>query len=455
MNQPSETYRKPTVEALREIFGKDTIFHPCRKKEAFWGSWQKRTVLDMDAKAIRKTDLAAQTGVLCGANSDGLVCLDLDTLDGLAAFTKALPPDLRTTRVIGKPGRAKFFFRVPRYDAGRKRELKRNGAKAGDYIANGAQAVVAGIHHETGEPYRIEDTSPPIQTTLEKLNEWLKAADFQPIRTQAKHAPACVVVCSNEEDKKNPLPVSPESENEETRLAEIERRIAHFERADQRAAELPDGIRELFQKHVQERWNPEPAGRNRFIVEAVPVLIRRMSPARVLAVCMAWLQVHREYFNDTEEQHAAETSTHIDATLATYRQNLRTRERGIYDSLSVLYRDAFRICRDLARCDGPPPPQFFLSADELAQRLGTSPSAATNMLRKLAGLQIFTKTERGTKRAAGVQGRANKWQWNMSLEPFEQIATLRTLEPDAATKSAPAVEQRNDKKQEEPGHAER
>jgi hypothetical protein len=165
---------------------------------------------------------------------------------------------------------------------------------------------------------------------------------------------------------------------------------------------------------------------------------------------MAWLQVHREYFNDTEEQHAAETSIHIKATLATYRQNLKPGERGIYDSLTDPYQDAFRICRDLARCDGPPPPpQFFLAAGELAQRIDGHGTAAARILHKLERFGIIALTEQGTKHTAGVQGRANKWKWNMSLEPFAQNPPGLSAEIGTEENAASAVDTRNDKKPEE------
>lgn len=500
MSEPGQSYRKPTVEELRSIFGRDSVFLPCRKKKALPKCWQNRTVLDIDADAIRKTDLAPQTGVLCGVNSGGLVCLDFDTPDGLEAFTSALPPDLRTTRVVGKPGRAKLFFRVAKHDAGKKRKLKRHGAEAGDYLANASQAIVAGIHHETGRPYRIEDKSPPFQTTPEQLTAWLLASGFEPFNHPTPPACACVVVCSNEEERKNPLsnllpsesdmqmqqfaeikkciallgavavnhstpPARPcvvecsnegerknplqnslPPESDTQRNAEIKRRIDLSAGVAVRAAELPDGIRELFQKHVQERWHPQPAGRNRLIVEAVPVLIRRMSPARVLAVCMAWLQIHRDWFTDTEEQHAAETSAHIEATLATYRQNLKTGERGIYDSLLQSERDAFRVCRDLARCEKEPPPQFFLAAGELALRIEGHATAASRILQKLEALGIVSLVERGTRHAPGARGRANKWKWNMSLEPFERVAAADCPDADGADNSPSAVDALTDKK---------
>ena len=254
MSKPKQAYRKPTVEELRRIFGADAVFHQCRKKRAIPKSWQRRTMLDMDDDAIRKTDIAPQTGVLCGINSDGLVCLDFDTPDGLAAFTSALPPGLRTTRVTGKPGRAKLFFRVPKHNVGKKRKLKRNGTDAGDYLANASQAIVAGIHHETGNPYRIEDKSPPHQTTPQQLDAWLQAAGFEP----PKHppAPACVVECSNEEKRKNPFPSSSSPENNTHQIAEIKRRIAHDAEAQLRIKALPDGVRELFQMHFRDRWHP-------------------------------------------------------------------------------------------------------------------------------------------------------------------------------------------------------
>lgn len=169
-------YRKPSVKTLRGIFGEGSVFHPCREKRPIWKKWQLRTVHEMDEKAIREIDPAPQTGVLCGSNSNGLVCLDFDNRAALAQFLSVLQPELRTTCVVGKPGRAKFFFRIPQNETRNKQKLRINGADVGDWLDNLSQAIVAGIHHETGEPYKIEDASPPFECARKQLELWLAEA---------------------------------------------------------------------------------------------------------------------------------------------------------------------------------------------------------------------------------------------------------------------------------------
>lgn len=175
-----------------------------------------------------------------------------------------------------------------------------------------------------------------------------------------------------------------------------------------------------------------------------------MSAARVLAVCMAWLQVHRAWFTDSEAQHEAETRAHTKAALDTYYQNIEADERGIYDSLPPSERDAFRVCRDLARCEAEPPPQFFLSGCQLALRIGALPTEAARTLQRLKRIGIIAMTKQGTKRTAGVLGRANLWKWNMSLESFE-----RRTGDDAESNSASAVDALTDKKGNEASPPER
>jgi hypothetical protein len=115
----------------------------------------------MDADYIQMVDSAPQTGILCGSNSGELVCIDVDDEATVMRFVEALPRGFRTTIVMGRPGRAKFFFRLTEGETGKKRKLVANGVNIGDWLANGSQAIVAGDHHETGGAYFISGSPTP------------------------------------------------------------------------------------------------------------------------------------------------------------------------------------------------------------------------------------------------------------------------------------------------------
>jgi Bifunctional DNA primase/polymerase, N-terminal len=401
------------IERLRAIFGESAVLLPCAEKIPLGKSgrkltgWQKLTAAMMsDAAWLAELRSKPQVGVRCG---DGLLCIDLDEADALAAFRVALPSGVRTTVTLGQPGRAKYFFRVAPGTCGRKRYLYRHDRKIGELLANGSQAIIAGVHHETGQPYTLDDDSPPMETTVEQIEAWLEVAgvSFTGRRGRGQRSKCGVGAGTVEgEDevpacRENFLPPPPPSFPDKNMVAvEILARVKADQRAGERLAAYPVTMQKLYRDHVEREWPARPGQRNQFIVDAIPALLRRVAPAVAVRLAGVWYELHRELFEDSRETHEYEAGEHCANCLHSYRLALGECEGAIYDALGERGQAAFRIARDLARCPSrAKPPCFPLSEQELAVRLAIHPEEARRLLAKLHTLGLIEIEAKGKPRA--------------------------------------------------------
>jgi hypothetical protein len=446
--------RANTVTQLRRMFGARAVLLPCAEKSPRdksgrkMAGWQKLTPAVMnDPFWFKELCSKPQIGVLCGDNSGGLLCVDLDEAAALAAFQGALPDGTRTTKIIGQPGRAKYFFRLPHGMAGKKQKLYRSGAEIGDWIANAAQAIVSGVHHKTGQPYRIDDDSPPMDTTVEQIKSWLlKAGLTLGRRENSQQGSQCYVECSNVEMQDagmqnagcrenpqifSPLPPSgkaqiaaPNSVDTDEAADDVLASIEIEKKVTERLAEQPPAMQKLWRDHIGEKFPIGVRQRNAFIVAAMPALIRRVAPEIARKLALLQYDLHKELFADPRERHAYEAGEMLDAALRTYCDALSAKEGAIYNALTAHEQAIFRICRDLARHRSRvAPPSFILSAEELGIRLGIPTMAAYRLLNRFATrLHLIDLVEKGTRRAQGVKGKASVYRWRISMEPWPEGA---------------------------------
>lgn len=97
---------------------------------------------------------------------------------------------------------------------------------------------------------------------------------------------------------------------------------------------------------------------------------------------------------------------------------LSTAERAAYATLEdESKRVAFRICQSLSCCttdESVPPPQFFISAEQLGARLGILSMSAWRILADFEKKSFITKFVKGQKRTAGVRARATIYKWSLT-----------------------------------------
>ena len=168
-----------------------------------------------------------------------------------------------------------------------------------------------------------------------------------------------------------------------------------------------------------------PGARNEMLNRAVPYLLHCVCEKIVL-------RFHMRFFDEagkpggwrgTREEHQRSVEGLIAGCLNSYPGDLASAERTIYDALcDDRERAAFRICRDLARFDDTahdnPPGIYPLAYGELAARLDCANACAEEILKDRFAKELgFHRIEtRGTRRAKGQRGIANRWRWLLRVE---------------------------------------
>jgi hypothetical protein len=164
-----------------------------------------------------------------------------------------------------------------------------------------------------------------------------------------------------------------------------------------------------------------PGSRNELLKTAVPYLLHVVCEQLVLEFL---LRHYREIgklagWRATLDEHETSIRSLIDGTVRDYPEKLSFSERAIYGQLrDDTERAAFRIIRDLAKCDATerqcPPGVLILSRPELAARLASSSfsSARAILCKRFANdLGIIEVETRGLQRTKGQRGGATRWRW--------------------------------------------
>jgi hypothetical protein len=193
---------------------------------------------------------------------------------------------------------------------------------------------------------------------------------------------------------------------------------ASREARDLLAAKHPQLVR-LYTEFIDLHYQAQEHARNGFIVKAVPFLYRAVAAQFVLELVGCFYDCNRALFHDPREQHMKESKAMLESVAKTYIAELSAVERKIYEALPEREQDAFRICRDLASLPEPKrkPRTFFMSFNQLGDRLGIHPMQAQRIMRQLQGYGLLKQLKKGTQRAAGVRGEAGTYQWLLQRQP--------------------------------------
>lgn len=186
----------------------------------------------------------------------------------------------------------------------------------------------------------------------------------------------------------------------------LERRLQR--QALDRAFEATPRLARIFRNFVESR--PALSGqRNVTITKIVPSLYSVVADGVALQLSLVWFDMNRAVFKDTREQHTRETEAMLRGFAKTYEEAIPAETRSVYAILDVREQAAFRVCRDLAaRGDGQ---KFFLSCDELGERLGCNSRQAHRILSGFVGDGLLQRTTLGQARAPGVRPLATEWKW--------------------------------------------
>lgn len=177
----------------------------------------------------------------------------------------------------------------------------------------------------------------------------------------------------------------------------------------------------LYLLLVDRRREARSGERNREIVQSVPFLYRAVS-VETVRLFMSWFyRANENFFHSPIETHMQEIEAMLKAVEVSYVTELAPTEQEFWNALGERERDAFRICRDLAfrkSANELPPPLFYLSQENLAERLGLFKTsggpqgeAAGRTLRFLTDFGAIGVHIPGLRRATGTAGRATQYKW--------------------------------------------
>ncbi len=174
----------------------------------------------------------------------------------------------------------------------------------------------------------------------------------------------------------------------------------------------------LYTALVEPRYHVQPHTRNHFITQAVPFLYRAVASRLVSDLVGCFYDCNRAHFDDPRDEHMNQTKAMLESVIKTYLASLDSYERGIYEALPEDERDTYRICRDLALLESPGHEGgiFFLSFNQLGDRIGVHPPQAQRIMWKLESHGLIRLVKKGTRRALGVRGEAGTYQWLLMPE---------------------------------------
>jgi hypothetical protein len=171
-------------------------------------------------------------------------------------------------------------------------------------------------------------------------------------------------------------------------------------------------LAKLYADFIEPRFQARPGARNGFITDAVPFLYRAVATPFVLELVVHFYDCNRALFKDSRDQHMKEAQAMLESVTQIYAASLTEGERRIYEALPEQERNAFRICRDLALLERPERQrgEFYMSFNQLGDRLGIYPMQAQRIMRQLEIYGLITLVRQGTRRAAGVRGEAGVYR---------------------------------------------
>lgn len=430
--------------ATRDLLGMDVILIPipARSKAPRIKNWTNFGVGVMDDHKYHcKLHEHGNTGVLLGKASGGLCSIDIDIDEEVEKFLEINPRLQNTLQTRGQRG-ANLWVRI-KGPVPKLTKLTRHGEAWGEWRGDGAQTVITGIH-PSGIPYRYVNRVRPIEICFEEIR-WPKGVAF-PTKSgicglidEANTGPgACVslpLTVSSEFLYPSTTTVSSTSSTSSTLLHDRgsgNAKAVEAVRAKKKFAEKYPALEKFYLQWIERVHKPSPGRRNKALIEIVTFLYQCLAPQLVLVFAHQFYVRNQVLWNDSEEQHMSEAKHHLTTLLDRYSDALPTHEAALYLELEAREKATFRIGRDLASIDfgehgGT---LFFLSCNNLGNRLGLDSRQADRILNSLIGYGVIEIVKKGTQRATGKPGMATMYRWLYSIAPHPRVVTSQMVSED-------------------------
>jgi hypothetical protein len=186
-------------------------------------------------------------------------------------------------------------------------------------------------------------------------------------------------------------------------------RLAQDEKVEKALKQLPTSFFKIYAKKVDadlETLGTETA--KEFVEYLVEKLYCAVGPRALLKLVRIALKTQPQF----KPTAIIFCKKHFKKCDADYYSLLSRREREIYSQLNDVQQVMFRICHDLARYSEDKG-IFFLSCNQLAERLDVVPMTAYRMLKAFCNAGVLKLVLKGTKRAKKQPGVATTYRWNL------------------------------------------
>jgi hypothetical protein len=155
-------------------------------------------------------------------------------------------------------------------------------------------------------------------------------------------------------------------------------------------------LSKLYLNHVDLEFNfVENGERNKTVIEIVSKLFTIVSPEIILEFLEKyWLQHSSTFVGYELKEGLEQAESHLKSLEASFFNDLSEKDKINYLKLNSDYdKSAFRICRTLSIYEDQkfPPPTFFLSADNLATRIGLNCRQGGVILQKFCKRTVAPK----------------------------------------------------------------
>lgn len=297
------------------------------------------------------------------------------------------------------------------------------GEAAGELRSTGNQTIVHGLHPDTRQPYEIAILNPPTTTNAATI-VWCPEVHPAEWHKPATPPPQCDIESKGDEETQRDTETQKDSAAHLWTYRPLYHTSALLSTAlaaldAQQSFEQFSGasVSKIYDRFVERRYTAMKHGRNDFITQAVPFLYRALSSNRVMEFSVQFYQRHQAVFRDPIHQHENETRAMLEAVATTYLEQMPPDERKLYERLSLRQQDAYRICKDLASNTSDsefPPPLFYLSCQELADRIDVKCEQGRRLLSMLVRLGIIGVHQMGASHTKGQLGRATVYRWQLT-----------------------------------------
>jgi hypothetical protein len=389
-----EGLRVNPAEILMRL-GVNAVLLPIKRRTKYPNrkEWQMLSYADTQTeKYQRSLKNAPAIGVLLGSASGGLCSIDFDDDDFLNRFSE-MNPELSGT-LTTKARRGGNLWMVLEDHPPPTRNLVFQGKKVGEFRSDKSQTIIAGMHPD-GFTYRRLVDAPPLRIPYSEIR-WPEGTEGFP--------PSASNSSQSSESSPSLHTLNP--------LHNIGERIKAREEEERKLAGN-SSLARLYRLFIAKRFTPRDGSRNQDLVAMVTFLFRAVSRKQALALARAFHQTNQDIFPDPLEQHMYEAEFHYTACDRGWRSGLSAPEAHAVESLPENHVEAFRICCDLAAHESEecPAGQFYLSCNDLADRLGLHPPQAQRIFSVFESLGWLRVVEKGTRHRKGQPGRATRYRW--------------------------------------------